>query len=913
MLKTRDIGLSAAQGEKGFRLAALLIGITTFFAPLMPAIASESKIGRNGGGGRGDASSKSRSARGTVKNSPASFKLEAFEAFTNGRGVSLEWLTSGETDILGFNVYRETGSGGRELVNPAPVAGGVLKTSANLPAMGGHYRWSDSLPGFGAVYYLEAVDIRGDSAFYGPIAPSYKFLPDQPQVDSKTLSELTKSVEGSGQYEILNSVKSAGQRKILNREASYRRGKPKNSPTPTPTPAPTPTPSPTPTPAANAQWDIAALPGVKISVKRDGWYKVTAQELQNAGFNVYSNQANWQLYTDGVQQPLKVSADGSVEFFGRGIDTPTADTKIYYLIEGASAGLRVAQASNVVSNSASAGSYALTSVRKDRSIYYSTVKNGDAENWFGALVSNSAPTFQDLNISDFDPNGTARLSIKLQGVTSVQHSVNVKFNSFDLGNISYSNWNNQQFDFDVPASMLVQGTNRVSLQALSSGDHNLVDSISLDYRRFYKAQNDKLRFTVPAGKQAQIEGFSESNIRVFELQNGTVTREINAAVQYINGSYAFTLGAASVDREMLAVAESRKEQAAKVEQNQPSAWNSPANAADFVIIAPQVFAHYAHDLANRRMAQGLNTKVVFVEDVYDEFNFGARSPQAIRDFLKHAVSTWQIKPKYVLLFGDSSFDARNYLGQTNRDLIPTKLIDTEIMETASDTWFVDFNNDFIEDIPIGRLPVGSEPEAARIVAKLARYDQQQRTQASGVFVADHYFNSMNQSLRNILPASARGAVINRSEMTDAQMREEILKQANQNPTFVIYTGHGSTAAWTSGSVFTTASSSALTNSELSFYMIVGCMNGYTHNAYGDSLAEALLKADNAAVGVWASSGSIYASGPTVMSPVVTDKIFNSPSGTLRIGDIVVEAKKATSDKDTKVTYEFFGDPTLFVR
>jgi hypothetical protein len=50
-----------------------------------------------------------------------------------------------------------------------------------------------------------------------------------------------------------------------------------------------------------------------------------------------------------------------------------------------------------------------------------------------------------------------------------------------------------------------------------------------------------------------------------------------------------------------------------------------------------------------------------------------------------------------------------------------------------------------------------------------------------------------------------------------------------------------------------------------------------------------------------------------MSPVVTDKIFNSPAGSLRIGQIVLAAKQASTDPDTKITYQYFGDPTVFVK
>ena len=44
-------------------------------------------------------------------------------------------------------------------------------------------------------------------------------------------------------------------------------------------------------------------------------------------------------------------------------------------------------------------------------------------------------------------------------------------------------------------------------------------------------------------------------------------------------------------------------------------------------------------------------------------------------------------------------------GTGGLDLVPTKLVDTTYMETASDDWFADFDGDGIGDIPVGRLPV----------------------------------------------------------------------------------------------------------------------------------------------------------------------------------------------------------------
>ena len=76
----------------------------------------------------------------------------------------------------------------------------------------------------------------------------------------------------------------------------------------------------------------------------------------------------------------------------------------------------------------------------------------------------------------------------------------------------------------------------------------------------------------------------------------------------------------------------------------------------------------------------------------------------------------------MLLGADSSYDPKNYLGFGDWDIAPSKLIDTALMETASDDWFVDFNNDGLPELAVGRLPARSLGEATAMVAKIIDYE-----------------------------------------------------------------------------------------------------------------------------------------------------------------------------------------------
>jgi len=93
----------------------------------------------------------------------------------------------------------------------------------------------------------------------------------------------------------------------------------------------------------------------------------------------------------------------------------------------------------------------------------------------------------------------------------------------------------------------------------------------------------------------------------------------------------------------------------------------------------------------------------------------------IQDFLAYAESSWKKKPRFVLFAGDASYDPKNYLGFGDSDFVPTRLIDTQFMETSSDDWFSDFDSDGIADMATGRLPARTGEELATMVSKIINY------------------------------------------------------------------------------------------------------------------------------------------------------------------------------------------------
>ena len=152
---------------------------------------------------------------------------------------------------------------------------------------------------------------------------------------------------------------------------------------------------------------------------------------------------------------------------------------------------------------------------------------------------------------------------------------------------------------------------------------------------------------------------------------------------------------------LLAVADDRVMSAAGIRPNHPSHWHNVQAGADIAMITYEEFASALDPLIRAHQAEGKSSVVVPVGDLYDEFNFGERSAYAIKHFLMTANANWKKPPTYLLVNGRASLDPRSYLGLGHLDLVPTKIVATGSLMTASDDWFSDFSGTGMPTIATG--------------------------------------------------------------------------------------------------------------------------------------------------------------------------------------------------------------------
>src|SRR5215813_913186 len=232
-------------------------------------------------------------------------------ATTKYGGVVLEWGSS-ELDNLGFNIYR-TQDGRRTRINPQLIPGAVFLGPKHIaPVSDRSYSWFDPSGSSGATYQIESVSLSGQTKLQQAIISV-----TGPKTGGHLVTEATSSAS--------EDIDPRAQTEFPAAQAQ-----------------------PASINSLQDQWAVAGQSALKILIKQDDWYRVTREQMVAAGFNPSVDISNLRLFGDGIEVGLRtnktsgpLAAGDYIEFYGRALDTPTADTRVYYLIAGNTAGKRL--------------------------------------------------------------------------------------------------------------------------------------------------------------------------------------------------------------------------------------------------------------------------------------------------------------------------------------------------------------------------------------------------------------------------------------------------------------------------------------------------------------------------------------------------------------------------------------------
>lgn len=607
--------------------------------------------------------------------------------------------------------------------------------------------------------------------------------------------------------------------------------------------------------------------------------------------------------------------------------------------------------------------------------------NDQPERWYWAKLTqiDPQPFSLPIDLRSYSPAaGPLRLTLDLRGwsygsgsrVQQPDHQIEVSWNGKPLG--VYESNAQQRLRIEipaVPADKIAPGRNTLGLRIPprtgSDGqpiiDVNMLNWVELEFPRRRRLDADQQRIVLGERQGASTVVLSSEEKGELLLYDEGGRRWDSRSYKRETGpdGTRYVLVVPEATKELHTVANGAFRDPARIEVDHPSRLAAKDNQADYLIVVHPSLRAAIEPLAALHRRRGLAVQVVDVRDIYDEYSFGRRSPEAIRDFVSDAWHNWQApKPRWVLLVGDASWDSRNEeasdanyadwtyqpgellqfvknrstpyedAGKKSRDLIPAWTWEMHQGHAASDNFFVSVDGDDIKpDLAIGRLPIVEVAELEGIVAKIESYVASLEAKNSAdwqnraLFISNQetHFQNTSDQLATLL--SANGVAIEKvypqENATDNNASVAALSKAfNDGQVLVHFIGHGGRYIWRTGpedlkrnnDLFTLKDLDNLSPTEgYPFVLSLTCYSAPFDHPTADSIGEKLLRMQGkGAIAVLAAAWRN--SPPSDFSQKILEDV-QIPGRT--IGEAVMAGKRLDGmSEDAIRQYNLLGDPAL---
>ncbi|MEN9993586.1 MAG: hypothetical protein RL762_243 [Bacteroidota bacterium] len=512
----------------------------------------------------------------------------------------------------------------------------------------------------------------------------------------------------------------------------------------------------------------------RIAVNKDGIYKIDKAFLEACGFNttnlnpahihIYGNgegviaEANSSPITDDLaQNAIMVSgeADGTFDandyllFYGWGahrwelsggnqynqVRHPYSDQSYYYIYVGSDvAPLRIADASVI-----DAPADTLVSSYDYRDVYENDLENlvKGGQRWYG---------------EEFDVNLSQNFNFTIGNVTSdpIRFQVTYASNSRTPGNqITLKNGAEIIGQMVMPHSgQYFQRSTLLCADSTPSSTLNLtltvnrlnpnvvtyLDRILINAQRNLILAGSQLNFRVSKwNATANIASYQLGSVNastfVWDVSNRHAPVRMGLSVQGNQGTFKTEAGY----KEMVVASGASYFTPDKVGGVSYQNLHQLA-LADYIMVSHPDFLSEANRLAELHRANGLTVHVVQPQAIYNEFSSGMQDPGAIRRFVKMfydraSLNDPAAKPKYLLLFGDGTYDPKNREPNNNNFLVTYQMLSSE---NATDAMVVDDFFGMLDDsegmsaadmmdVGVGRIIASSSLQAKQMVDKIEHY------------------------------------------------------------------------------------------------------------------------------------------------------------------------------------------------
>jgi hypothetical protein len=359
-----------------------------------------------------------------------------------------------------------------------------------------------------------------------------------------------------------------------------------------------------------------------------------------------------------------------------------------------------------------------------------------------------------------------------------------------------------------------------------------------------------------------------------------------------------------------------------------TAANLRQSNGDLIFILPSQYSEHIDALVEHKIAMGWNPIVALVDDIYDEFNYGISSPEAIKSFLKYAYSSWDSQPTYAILIGDATNTISSAkLDTLHKDIPPFLMQTVGWGAVESDIWFGQLEgDDLIPEMIVSRIPISTSDELDLIIEKIILYETSEiaNTWQNDVLTIAGFedtFKYQSESLiNNQIPDAFEVSRLFIDRDSEGQIHwgntDSLTHQWNQGKLLVNFLGHGGGAVWADRSLFTGGDVASLTNDEaLAFVTSMTCFTGSFSRNQG--LGEIVLTENSAGAIGWLGSAGV---GWIINDYLMVQPILKSLlKDDITIGEAVFAGKVDYYLNNSAYTeiaismlhqYNLLGDPTI---
>ena len=614
---------------------------------------------------------------------------------------------------------------------------------------------------------------------------------------------------------------------------------------------------------------------------------------------------------------------------------------------------------------------------KEEELTKTETKQKSGRYWLGQTIpASSANQFINVfrdTLPDVDATTPILVSAQIYLRSTTSTSFEMNFNNQLLRNFTiaritndYNSYLNESARRFFLGSVPVQISNSdgilevdLMMRNTDSGGNAFVDYLSFVVRRELTAKNNQLFFFSPADGSVEeiadykMSGFSNTPFAM------DVTNPVQPKLLTINaeGSDYSLVYNTDPNNQIIVQANPRTPQAGIAIPNQNLLGTS--NYPDYIIVTSDLFLDFAQELATHRAQNGLTPLVVTQTQILNEFSSGVKDPTAIRDFLKHlwdvAVADGESPAKYLLLFGDTTYDTKNVISNSFTNHVLTYQTSESIHRTrsyGSDDFFglMDdseglLNSSARVDLGIGRISAQTRSEAAIALDKIRRYENPANDgdwQNLFTFAADDDFPqpSLNRDLHvenadgtlrrmNLENNGGRSKKIYLfdypEEITGAGRQlpaatRDFMDAINSGTLAINYSGHGNSQALTDEELYTSDYISQFTNrNRLTLFITATCQFGRYDDINVQSGAEKLVFADNGgAIASFTTTRVVYTSSSStslnyglnieLSQNMIERDEYGEP---LTLGEIYLRTKNTSvGSQDNNRKFILLGDPAL---